>query len=520
MRFGKREADFWSGRSTFKRCCARSTRWWVLAEKNLPRAIRCRLRSVLIGATPSSGRGRPRTPLPEAWSDRPGPLPGADDGLGGAFGGGAPAAGKLPLPALSPEIERLLQGAEDRSVLEQGPGPASQPPVPSEPPSPDEEVDAVLPAEVLAALDEPLDENDDDLQSDSGLSTGAANKKVTTGAGAVTSSGTSHGTSGGDHLPPVPRPIATMRKTYPDLTPDEVFKLAIHDVSRSFIASMNKEGYVQPSLDELTKMRIHGVDAFYVQGLRKAGYNNLTIGELVKTRIHGATPAFAQEVSAAGFGKASVDDLVKMRIHGVTPDMVRELRELGYNDLRVDEVVKLRIHGATPAFIREMRELGYKDLALERRRADARSTASRPNSSRNSADSATPTCRSRTGEDADPRRHAGVHQGRQRRGLQEHVRGRPRGLQHPRPPLAQEARLTLRLEPNKNSSAWAKRPAQAPSEWEAPSSTVRRSRRGPSPAARRMARKPPHVRHRLDVPVIATRLQPFRRRDRRAAANG
>src|SRR5205814_1404039 len=58
--------------------------------------------------TPSSARG-PRTPLPEAWSDRPGPLPGADDALVGAFGGGAPSAAKLPLPALSPEIEKLLQ---------------------------------------------------------------------------------------------------------------------------------------------------------------------------------------------------------------------------------------------------------------------------------------------------------------------------------------------------------------------------------------------------------------------------
>src|SRR5262249_47211765 len=41
--------------------------------------------------TPSSARG-PRTPLPEAWSDRPGP-PG-DDALGAAFGPGAPASAK------------------------------------------------------------------------------------------------------------------------------------------------------------------------------------------------------------------------------------------------------------------------------------------------------------------------------------------------------------------------------------------------------------------------------------------
>ncbi len=121
--------------------------------------------------------------------------------------------------------------------------------------------------------------------------------------------------------------VSAMRKTYQDLSTEQAFRLAIHDVSRSFIASMSQEGYVRPSLDDLTRMRIHGVDAVYVQGLKKAGYSNLSIGDLVKTRIHGATPAFAQEVTAAGLGKPSVDDLVKMRIHGVTPEFIRDLRD-------------------------------------------------------------------------------------------------------------------------------------------------------------------------------------------------
>jgi hypothetical protein len=159
--------------------------------------------------TPSSGRG-PRSPLPEAWSERPGPLPPADDGLGAAFGAGAPAGSKLPLPALSPEIEKLLQGAEDRSAVELGP--ASQALPASEPPSPDEEVDAVLPAEVLAALDEPLDENDDDLQSDSGLSTGAPRKSTTGSPDVITSSGSA--AAAGDNAPTAPpkRPVTVTRQ--------------------------------------------------------------------------------------------------------------------------------------------------------------------------------------------------------------------------------------------------------------------------------------------------------------------
>ena len=150
----------------------------------------------------------------------------------------------------------------------------------------------------------------------------------------------------------------------PDLTPEEVFKLAIHDVSRSFIASMNKEGYVQPSLDELTRMRIHGVDASYVQGLRKAGYNNLSIGELVKTRIHGATPEFACRGSGRPASASSASrprkDAHSWRHAGNGPRVARA----GYKDLRVDDVVKLKIHGATPEYIRQIRGVGYKDLAL------------------------------------------------------------------------------------------------------------------------------------------------------------
>jgi hypothetical protein len=161
--------------------------------------------------TPSSGRA-PRTPLPEAWSERPAPIPAADDGLGAAFGGGAPSGAKLPLPALSPEIEKLLQGAEDRSAVELGP--ASQALPASEPPSPDEEVDAVLPAEVLAALDEPLDENDEDLQSDSGHSTGGPKKSTTGSPDVVTSSGTAHGTSAAGEAPTAPpkRPVTVTRQ--------------------------------------------------------------------------------------------------------------------------------------------------------------------------------------------------------------------------------------------------------------------------------------------------------------------
>lgn len=126
-----------------------------------------------------------RSPLPQAWSDKPGGLAGADDALEPSYGASASGPPRLPLPALSSEIERLLQRAEERSGQDVGPGSM----IPAmDPPSPDQEVDAVLPSDVLAALDEPLDEMDDDLESDSGLGTSVPRRVIGTPE-VVTSSG-------------------------------------------------------------------------------------------------------------------------------------------------------------------------------------------------------------------------------------------------------------------------------------------------------------------------------------------
>lgn len=149
------------------------------------------------------------------------------------------------------------------------------------------------------------------------------------------------------------------------LSADDVLKFAIHDVSRSFIQSIEAQGYQNLDTDQLVKMRIHGVDADYIAAFRKAGYDKLTVEELIKTRIHGATPAFVQEMKAAGFDKLSIEQLVKMRIHGVSPSFVREMRDLGLKDLDTEDLVKMRIHGVTPQFIRELKELGYGSVRKE-----------------------------------------------------------------------------------------------------------------------------------------------------------
>jgi hypothetical protein len=174
---------------------------------------------------------------------------------------------------------------------------------------------------------------------------------------------------------------------------EDLFTLALHDVSTAYIRSMIAEGYkvdlddylsmrifeVTPeyiremrslgfsdiSHDELIASRIHRVTPQYVRETRAAGWN-LTLDELQSSRIHGATPQFAAEMKQLGFAKLSHDDLVSFRIHRVTKEFVESIRALGYRDVDPDDLVSMRIHRVTPEYIREMAAAGYEKVPIEK----------------------------------------------------------------------------------------------------------------------------------------------------------
>jgi CheY-like chemotaxis protein len=75
-----------------------------------------------------------------------------------------PPVRTAPLPAVSADLQRLLAEAEERAQVG-----ADEPAIPS----PDQEVEAMLPAELLAALDEPLE--DEDHETDAPARSGGSN---------------------------------------------------------------------------------------------------------------------------------------------------------------------------------------------------------------------------------------------------------------------------------------------------------------------------------------------------------
>jgi hypothetical protein len=143
---------------------------------------------------------------------------------------------------------------------------------------------------------------------------------------------------------------------------EELFALAIHDVSTAFIKSMIAEGY-RVSLEDYLTMRIFDITPEYIREMRSLGFKNITHDELVSSRIHKVTPDYVRQMRAAGWD-LSLDELQSTRIHGATPEFAAEMKKLGYS-LDIDDLVSFRIHRVTPEFIHELAQLGYKNISAD-----------------------------------------------------------------------------------------------------------------------------------------------------------
>ena len=150
------------------------------------------------------------------------------------------------------------------------------------------------------------------------------------------------------------------------LDTSDLIKSRIHGATPAFAQEMKQETNSRMEIDQLIKMRIHGVTPEFIKAMRDLGFKNETVDDFVRFRIHGVTPEFVKGWNDLGYKNLDGDDYVQMRIHGVTPQFVRELSDLGYKNLPIDDLVKMRIHGVTADYIRKMKELGYPNIKVER----------------------------------------------------------------------------------------------------------------------------------------------------------
>jgi hypothetical protein len=141
---------------------------------------------------------------------------------------------------------------------------------------------------------------------------------------------------------------AARQRGWGSLDAEQLFSLAMHEVSRGFLRDMSALGYESLTLDQAVSLRIHGATPEFVRDLQPLGYTGLTVDQLITFRIHGVSPAFIREFKALGYDRISVDQLVAMRIHGVTADFVRKVNAQASAPASVDRLVSMRIHGRAP----------------------------------------------------------------------------------------------------------------------------------------------------------------------------
>jgi hypothetical protein len=134
---------------------------------------------------------------------------------------------------------------------------------------------------------------------------------------------------------------------------DDLFTLALHDVSTGFIKSMQAIGY-KTTLEKYLRMRIFNVTPEYVNEMQSLGLAQLDDEDIIKSKIHGVSPAFVRDMHAEGYTDISFEDLVRFRIHSVTKQFIDELRAAGYDHVPPQKLVQMRIHGIDPGMIRAM----------------------------------------------------------------------------------------------------------------------------------------------------------------------
>jgi hypothetical protein len=152
---------------------------------------------------------------------------------------------------------------------------------------------------------------------------------------------------------------------YSDLNDEQVFTMAVHDISLAYVRDLHALGVRPESSGQLVTMRIHNVTPEYVRDFQGLGYTNLTPEKLVTMRIHNVTVGFARELQSLGYNSVSPEQMVTMQIHGASTDFIKEVVSLGYSHPAIEQLVTMRIHGVTPDFIRKTRSQGLGNLPIE-----------------------------------------------------------------------------------------------------------------------------------------------------------
>lgn len=135
--------------------------------------------------------------------------------------------------------------------------------------------------------------------------------------------------------------------------PEQLFQLAVTDLSRRFVLGLRELGYTSLDLDGLEELRLRGVTVPFVRRLDELFAERLEPEVLMELAVHAVTPGKVEAFQRLGYEDLSPAEVRRLVIHGVTSEYVQGLRDLGYGVLDPEELVRLRIHGVTVKLARE-----------------------------------------------------------------------------------------------------------------------------------------------------------------------
>ena len=97
----------------------------------------------------------------------------------------------------------------------------------------------------------------------------------------------------------------------------------------TYLNELQKMGYLSPTSDDLFQMAMSDVSLEFVRSVKSAGLE-ASASELLELRNHGLSAEYIREAKNAGFQSLSVRDLIEMKNNGVQPDFLRGLKDAGY----------------------------------------------------------------------------------------------------------------------------------------------------------------------------------------------
>jgi len=108
----------------------------------------------------------------------------------------------------------------------------------------------------------------------------------------------------------------------------------------------------EPNRGYAASIRSVGV-AFELRRHRQA---NSEDDDLFTLALMDVSPAYIRSMQAVGY-RLTLDQYMKMRIFNVTPEFIRELEDAGYSNVPAEKLIAMKVHDIDIAYIRKMNSM-------------------------------------------------------------------------------------------------------------------------------------------------------------------